>query len=143
MSNLLAAVGRGQLRILAERVRQKRKIFDQYQQALGHLPGITFMPEAPWGQHTRWLTTLTIDPLAFGATREDIRLALQAENIESRPLWKPMHLQPVYQACEVFGGSVAETLFEQGLCLPSGTQMTPDDIRRVVSVLRRFRQRPL
>ncbi len=135
MSNLLAAVGRGQLRVLEERVRRKREIFDAYRGLLGDLPGIVFMPEAPWGRCTRWLTCITVDPQAFGATREDIRLALEAENIESRPLWKPMHLQPVFQGCEVVGGAVAEALFRDGLCLPSGTAMTQADIERVVAVV--------
>ncbi len=94
------------------------------------------MPEAPWGRHNRWLTVITIDPDEFGATREDVRLALEAENIESRPLWKPMHLQPVYRDCEVVGGAVAEELFEKGLCLPSGTAMSEEDQIRVVEVIR-------
>lgn len=94
------------------------------------------MPEAPWGRHTRWLTTLTIDPREFGASREDVRLALEAANIESRPVWKPMHLQPVYQNCEVIGGSVAEQLFREGLCLPSGSQLTEAELARVVEIVR-------
>ena len=118
MSNILAAIGRGQLQVLEDRVRRKREIFESYRQALGDLPGIDFMPEAPWGMHNRWLTVITIDPDEFGATRENVRLALEAENIESRPLWKPMHLQPVFNGCETVGGSVAEELFAKGLCLP-------------------------
>ena len=137
MSNVLAAIGRGQLQALGERVQRKREIFESYRRALGHLPGIEFMPEARWGRATRWLTALTVDPDRFGATREDIRLALEAENIESRPLWKPMHLQPVFQDCEVSGGAVAEGLFETGLCLPSGTAMSEQDQMRVVGVIRR------
>ena len=136
LSNVLAGIGRGQLQVLAERVQRKREIFAAYRQALGDLPGITFMPEAPWGQSTRWLTVVTIDPAQFGATREDIRLALEAENIESRPLWKPMHLQPVFQDCEIVGGRVAEALFRDGLCLPSGTAMSDADLARVVEVVR-------
>ncbi len=136
LSNVLAGIGRGQLQVLAERVQRKREIFAAYRQALGDLPGITFMPEAPWGQSTRWLTVVTIDPAQFGATREDIRLALEAENIESRPLWKPMHMQPVFQECEIVGGRVAETLFRDGLCLPSGTAMSEADLARVVEVVR-------
>jgi len=95
------------------------------------------MPEAPWGRHTRWLTTLTIVPEAFGATREDVRLALEAANIESRPVWKPMHLQPVYAQYEVIGGAVAERLFRDGLCLPSSSQLTEEELARVVAVVRR------
>lgn len=141
LSNVLAGIGRGQLEILAERVRRKQEIFAAYHQLLGDLPGIAFMPEAPWGRSTRWLTVITVDPAQFGATREDIRLALEAENIESRPLWKPMHLQPVFQGCEVVGGSVAEALFRDGLCLPSGTAMTESDIERVADVLRTMGRR--
>ncbi len=136
LSNVLAGIGRGQLRVLDERVRRKREIFERYRRALGDLPGIVFMPEAPWGLHNRWLTVTTIDPDEFGATREDVRLALEAENIESRPLWKPMHLQPVYRDCEVVGGAVAEELFEKGLCLPSGTAMSAGGQQRVIEVIR-------
>jgi pyridoxal phosphate-dependent aminotransferase EpsN len=137
LSNVLAGIGRGQLEVLGERVRRKREIFDAYRQLLGDLPGVAFMPEAPWGQSTRWLTVITVDPAQFGATREDIRLALEAENIESRPLWKPMHLQPVFRNCETVGGAVAEELFRDGLCLPSGTAMTNSDLERVASVIRK------
>ncbi len=133
LSNVLAGIGR--------RVRRKREIFEFYRQALGDLPGIAFMPEAPWGRSTRWLTVITVDPARFGATREDVRLALEAENIESRPLWKPMHLQPVFQECEVEGGSVAEALFRDGLCLPSGTAMTHSDLERVASAIRKTGRR--
>ncbi len=139
LSNVLAAIGRGQLRVLEERVRRKREIFEMYREILADVPGIEFMPEAPWGRCTRWLTCITVDSEQFGATREDIRLALEAEDIESRPLWKPMHLQPVFQGCEVVGGSVAEGLFRDGLCLPSGTAMTQADIERVAAVVRRVR----
>lgn len=138
MSNVLAGIGRGQLRVLEDRVRRKREIFESYRQALGDLPGIDFMPEALWGKHNRWLTTITVDPKQFGATREGIRLALEAENIESRPLWKPMHLQPVFKDCEIIGGAVAEELFRDGLCLPSGTAMTDADLHRVTIVIKSF-----
>lgn len=94
------------------------------------------LPEAPWGRHTRWLTVITVDPDQFGADREALRLALEAENIEARPVWKPMHLQPVFSECEVVGGSVAEELFEHGLCLPSGSNLTEADLARVVDVVR-------
>jgi dTDP-4-amino-4,6-dideoxygalactose transaminase len=136
LSNILAGIGRGQLEVLGERVQRKRQIFDAYRQLLGDLPGIAFMPEAPWGRSTRWLTVITVDPAQFGATSEEIRLALEAENIESRPLWKPMHLQPVFRDCEVVGGAVAEALFRGGLCLPSGTAMSAADLERVCAVIR-------
>jgi dTDP-4-amino-4,6-dideoxygalactose transaminase len=135
MSNVLAGIGRGQLRVLDDRVRARRANFDWYVGALGDLPGISFMPEAPWGLHTRWLTCLTIDPAAFGASREDVRHALEAENIEARPVWKPMHLQPAYRAYPAAGGRVAEYLFEHGLCLPSGSNLSPQDLERVRDVI--------
>ena len=135
LSNVLAAIGRGQLRVLEERVQARRQVFDNYVEALGRLPGIEFMPEAPWGLHTRWLTCITVDPAQCGATREEIRLALEAENIEARPVWKPMHLQPVFAGCEAVGGAVAEELFDRGLCLPSGSGLTPDEQARVVGVV--------
>ena len=94
LSNVLAAIGRGQLEVLSERVQAKRRIFDYYSQALGNLPGIAFMPEAPWGRSNRWLTVISVDPAQFGATREDIRLALEAENIESRPVWRVLAVRP-------------------------------------------------
>ena len=136
LSNVLAGIGRGQLEVLEERVAAKRRIFDYYLRALGDLPGISFMPEAPWGCTTRWLTTVTIDPEQFGCDREALRLALEAENIEARPLWKPMHLQPVFAGCEVIGGSVAANLFTYGLCLPSGTAMTEADLVRIAEIIR-------
>jgi dTDP-4-amino-4,6-dideoxygalactose transaminase len=135
MSNLLAAVGRGQLRVLPQRVDRKRTIFEAYCRALRGVPGIEFMPEASYGRATRWLTVILVDPAEFGATRDDIRLHLESLNIESRPVWKPMHLQPVFKGCRVVGGVVAERLFDRGLCLPSGTQMTDDDVSRVVEGL--------
>ncbi len=140
MSNVLAGIGRAQLAALPEFVAARQRNFAYYVQHLGALPGIRFMPEAPWGQHTRWLTVLTIDPELFGATREDVRLALEAENIESRPLWKPMHLQPVFAECEAVGGRVAEELFANGLCLPSGSAISTADLDRVIAVVRRVAQ---
>ncbi len=136
MSNLLAAVGRGQLQVLSDRVAAKRRIFEAYVQALGSLPGLTFSPEAPWGRHTRWLTTLTIDPREAGTDREAVRVALEAANIESRPLWKPMHMQPIFRECECIGGDVAENLFLNGLCLPSGTALTSAELSRVVEAVK-------
>jgi pyridoxal phosphate-dependent aminotransferase EpsN len=95
------------------------------------------MPEAPWGRHSRWLTCITVDPTEFGADREQVRLALEAENIESRPVWKPMHLQPVFVDCERVGGAVAEDLFARGLCLPSGSSLEIADLDRIIDVVRR------
>jgi dTDP-4-amino-4,6-dideoxygalactose transaminase len=156
MSNILAAIGRGQLRVLKERVARKREIFDYYKDALGDLPGIEFMPEASYGRCTRWLTVTLITPELFGVDRESVRLVLEEENIESRPVWKPMHLQPVFHnshkdvktqsgkkryPCRVVGGAVAEDLFERGLCLPSGTAITRGDLERVIGVIRRMHRR--
>jgi pyridoxal phosphate-dependent aminotransferase EpsN len=137
MSNILAAIGRGQLMVLPQRVAARRHNFAFYQEALGGLPGIEFMPEADFGQSTRWLTCLTIDPEQFGANRKYVRLALEAEDIEARPVWKPMHLQPVFKDCRVRGGSVSERLYERGLCLPSGSALTRDELARICAVVRR------
>lgn len=136
MSNVLAAIGRGQLHVLEDHILARRRNFAFYEAALGDLPGVAFMPEAPWGRHTRWLTCITIDPDAFGATREDVRHALEADDIEARPVWKPMHMQPVFAGCATVGGSVAADLFERGLCLPSGSNLTTDDLCRVVERVR-------
>lgn len=135
LSNLLAAVGRGQLRVLDQRVDARRANNAFYRDRLGNLPGLSFMPEAPGCRSTFWLTCIQIDAQAFGATREDLRLALEEANIEARPVWKPMHLQPVFAGFPVVGGKVAESLFENGLCLPSGSSMTDDDRKRVVEVI--------
>jgi dTDP-4-amino-4,6-dideoxygalactose transaminase len=136
LSNILAGIGRGQLKAVDARVRRKREINAEYRQMLEKVPGVQFMPEAPWGRPTHWLTCITVDPEEFGVDRERLRLALEAENIESRPLWKPMHLQPVFSRSEVVGGGVSEGLFENGLCLPSGPAMRSEDLERVVGVIR-------
>lgn len=138
---MLAGIGRGQLRVLADRVNARRANCAFYQQAFADLLGIEFMPEAPWNRCTRWLTCILVDPEKFGADREAIRLALEAENIEARPVWKPMHLQPVFAHCDRFGGDVAEDLFNRGLCLPSGSNLTKTDLERVVEVVRGCRKK--
>lgn len=137
LSNVLAAIGRGQLRVLADRVEARRRNFVYYQSALGDLPGIAFMPEADFGRCTRWLSCLTIDPKRADSNREKIRLALEAENIEARPVWKPMHQQPIFADCRCYGRAVADRLFRDGLCLPSGSNLREEDLARVVSVVRR------
>jgi dTDP-4-amino-4,6-dideoxygalactose transaminase len=142
MSNVLAGIGRGQLRVLEERVAARRANFDFYVKAFRDLPGITFMPEAPWGRHTRWLTALTIDPEAFGADREAVRVALEKQDIEARPVWKPMHLQPVFASFERRRGSVAEDLFRHGLCLPSGSNLTSRELGRVAEAVRSVHRKP-
>ncbi|WP_208345706.1 DegT/DnrJ/EryC1/StrS family aminotransferase, partial [Aetokthonos hydrillicola] len=135
LSNVLAGIGRGQLRVLNDRVAARRRNFEIYAAALGNLPGVEFMPEAAFGRATRWLTCLTIDPELFGADREQVRLALAKQQIETRPVWKPLHLQPVFANCECIGGAVAEDLFTRGLCLPSGSNLTTQDLERVISAI--------
>ncbi|MBI2814396.1 MAG: DegT/DnrJ/EryC1/StrS family aminotransferase [Opitutae bacterium] len=137
MSNVLAAIGRGQLRVLEERVDARRRNCAFYQAAFKDLPGVAFMPEANFGRCTRWLTCITVDPRAAGTDREKIRLALERENIEARPVWKPMHLQPIFKGCPAYGGAVAERLFENGLCLPSGSNLAESDLVRVVEAFRK------
>ncbi len=136
MSNICAGIGRGQLKVLHERVTQRRAVFDTYVREFADLPGIEFQPEAPWGKHTRWLTCLTVDPAKAGIDREKLRTTMLEVNIEARPVWKPMHMQPLFAECECVGGSVSEALFDQGLCLPSGSNMTDGQIARVIETFR-------
>ena len=136
MSNICAAIGVGQLEVLAARVARRRAIFDYYRSFLGDLPGISFMPEAPYGKGNRWLSVMLVDPAAFGADRETVRKALEKADIEARPVWKPMHLQPVFGKRRVVGSNVSARLFERGLCLPSGTAMDDEDLARIVEIVR-------
>ncbi len=140
MSNVLAGIGRGQLRALPERVaaRKRNRLF--YESRLSALPGICFMPIASHGEPNYWLTCVTIDPAEFGATREEVRLALEAANIESRPVWKPLHLQPVFAGCRVRGGAVAAEIFEQGLCLPSGSALTEASLALICEIVQGLRK---
>ena len=135
MSNLLAALGRGQLQQLPGRVERRRAINAWYREALADLPGISFMPEDPSGRPTWWLTCLTVDPEQFGASREDIRLRLESYDIESRPTWKPMHLQPVFEGLPMRGGAVAEHIFAEGLCLPSGSSLEQRQVEMIVDLV--------
>jgi dTDP-4-amino-4,6-dideoxygalactose transaminase len=135
MSNLLAAVGRGQLRTLAPKIERRRAIRDAYQEALRTQPGVKFLPEAAYGRSNAWLTCILVEPHSFGATRDEVRQHLESKNIESRPVWKPMHLQPVFRHCAVRGGAVAARLFERGLCLPSGSGMTDDEQGTVIAAI--------
>lgn len=135
LSNITAGIGRGQLKVLNQRIAKKRYIFEYYRKALSDIDEIEFMPINAWNDPNCWLSCI----LLKGKIRpEDIRLFLEAENIESRPLWKPMHLQPFYKNCDFFGNHVADKLFENGLCLPSDTKMTDEDLNRVVSTIRRL-----
>jgi dTDP-4-amino-4,6-dideoxygalactose transaminase len=141
LSNISAGIGLGQLKVLDDRVRQRRANFEFYLAAVGHLPGIAFQPQMSGSFSNRWLTTILIDPSQNGGfTREDIRLALEKENIESRPLWKPMHLQPIFEQFPNYGGEVSEKLFERGLCLPSGSGLKAEELKRVVSLISDYRK---
>jgi pyridoxal phosphate-dependent aminotransferase EpsN len=137
LSNILAAIGRGQLENLDKKIARRKEISHFYREAFADIGGIKFIPIAPYGEPNYWLTCITVDPSQSRASREDIRLALEKENIESRPLWKPMHLQPVFQSCRIRGGAVTEKLFTEGLCLPSGSGMTANELHRVVDVVRK------
>ena len=141
MSNILAGIGIGQLEVLPERVHRKREIFDRYVDRLADLPGVSFMPEAEYGQSTRWLTVALVESAAFGASPTEIIAALDAENIESRPVWKPMHMQPAFAGCAKIGTDVSERFFRDGICLPSGTSMTDEQQTRVVSIFRQLARR--
>lgn len=135
LSNLLAAIGRGQLRALEARVTARRNNFSWYRDRLEKLPGWDLMPEAQYGVSNRWLTCVTIDPERAGADSEGVRTALEAADIEARPLWKPMHMQPLYADLPVYGGAVGRELFEKGLCLPSGSALMDADRERVLEVI--------
>ncbi len=135
MSNLLAAVGRGQLEGLPAKIERRRAVRARYVEALGDVPGVGFLPDAPWGRPTNWLTVLTLEPGVAAADPTEVRLHLEALDIEARPAWKPMHLQPLFADHECIGGAVAERIFATGLCIPSGSSLTPDDQDRVIAAL--------
>ena len=140
LSNVLAGIGRGQLEVLDERVAQRRANFDRYRRFFSEWNergyAIAWAPEQPGNFSNRWLSAILINPTTnHGLTRETLRLALAAEEIEARPLWKPMHLQPVFSAYPYYGGATAERLFDHGLCLPSGSNLTEEDFARIFSVL--------
>ena len=135
LSNICAAIGLGQMEVLDERVDRRRNIFERYKEELHH-PGIDFMPEPDGLRSTRWLTALTIDPKVTGITRENIRLMLLEHQIESRPLWKPMHMQPLYKNAVYHGSGVDEKLFSNGLCLPSGSDMSADEQDEVIGLIK-------
>ena len=136
LSNVCAGIGRGQLEGLDAKVSRRRAHFAAYAEAFRDLHGLAMQPEAPWGRSTRWLSCLTIDPALAGTDRERVRLALEKADIECRPLWKPMHLQPVFRAAEYLGRGVSDRLFANGLCLPSGSGMSDAERARVIEVVR-------
>jgi dTDP-4-amino-4,6-dideoxygalactose transaminase len=121
---------------LADRVARRRAIFARYQEALADLPGISFMPEAAWGRASRWLSAMLIDPAGFGMDADGLRRVLATEGIETRPAFKPLHMQPVFRDAPRIGGSVAEALFARGLCLPSGSGLGQDAQHRVIRAIR-------
>jgi len=133
MSNIVAGIGRGQLKVLDQRVEQKTAIFEFYKRELGQLDGVKFMPVNAWDSSNYWLTALTltgkVKPL-------EVMEALEKENIESRPVWKPMHLQPYFEGFDYIGGKTAESLFEKGICLPSDTKMTAEDLSQIVGIIK-------
>lgn len=133
MSNIVAGIGRGQLKVLDQRVAKKRYIFEYYKRELSGLDGVEFMPSNEWNEPNYWLSVITLN----GKVRPiDVIEALEADNIESRPVWKPMHLQPFFEKYDYIGGDVSEKLFENGVCLPSDTKMTDEDLKRVVEIIK-------
>jgi pyridoxal phosphate-dependent aminotransferase EpsN len=136
MSNVLAGIGRGQLKVLALRIEQRRTIAFRYRDAFADLPGISLMPQAPYGVHSNWLSCFLIEREKFGCSRDGLIRLLEAAEIESRPVWKPMHLQPLYASCQRYGAAVAEDLFRRGICLPSSSSLTIEDQLYVINQVR-------
>ena len=135
MSNICAAIGRGQLTELTQKVARRRAHFDTYREAFKNLPGFAMQPEASWGKSTHWLSCLTIDPKLSKLSAEEIRLNLEKSNIESRPIWKPLHLQPVFSSAEYHGRGVSDKIFSEGLCIPSGSGLTDTDRQKVIHTI--------
>ena len=142
MSNVLAGVGRGQLEVFNLRVKQRRANASRYRDAFADLPGISLMPQAPYGLHTNWLSCFLVDEERFGCSRDHLIHVLDAANIESRPVWKPMHLQPIYAHSERYGGQVAEDLFRRGICLPSSSSLSEAQQLYVINEVRRAARAP-
>jgi pyridoxal phosphate-dependent aminotransferase EpsN len=136
MSNILAGIGRGQLEVLDLRVEQRRAIAFRYRDAFADLPGIKLMPQAPYGLTTNWLSCFLIDAAQFGCSRDELIQHLEAAEIDSRPVWKPIHLQELYATSERFGGAVAEDLYRRGICLPSSSSLSIEDQARVIDCVR-------
>lgn len=136
MSNVLAGIGLGQLAVLDIRIQQRRAIAFRYRDAFANSPGITFMPQAPYGLHTNWLSCFLIDQRELGFSPDALIHKLDEANIEARPVWKPMHLQPLYAGCEVYGGAVAEDLFRRGICLPSSSSLSSEEQLYVIDTFR-------
>jgi pyridoxal phosphate-dependent aminotransferase EpsN len=135
LSNVLAAIGRGQLRVLDDRVKQRRSIAERYQKAFTGVQGLTFAPDAGHGLHTRWLSCLLVDEKHFGTHRDGLIRVLDAANIECRPVWKPMHLQPLFSGTEFFGAGVSGDLFARGVCLPSSSSLREDEVDYIAAAV--------
>ena len=136
MSNVLAGIGRGQLAVLEDRVAARRAIAERYRAAFADLAGLELMPQASFGRHTNWLSVFLVDEARLGVSRDELLEALGREDIEGRPVWKPMHMQPVFAHAPRFGGAVAEDLFRRGICLPSTSSMSPETQQRVIDAVR-------
>ena len=133
MSNVVAGIGRGQLKVLEKRIAKKKYIFEYYRRELGHLNGVSFMPVNEWNEPNFWLSCMLINS---DVNPLDIILALEKDNIESRPIWKPMHMQPFYSKYDFIGDGISEKIFENGICLPSDTKMTDNDLDRVCNIIK-------
>ncbi|WP_308605845.1 DegT/DnrJ/EryC1/StrS family aminotransferase, partial [uncultured Enterococcus sp.] len=133
MSNIVAGIGRGQLKVLNNRITKKQNIHEFYKRELAELPQISFMPENDWSEANFWLSSILLD----GVDPNYLMDELNSANIESRPIWKPMHLQPVFEKYDYIGGNVAQNLFKTGICLPSDTKMTDEDLYRVTNTIKR------
>jgi pyridoxal phosphate-dependent aminotransferase EpsN len=142
LSNVLAGIGRGQLRVLDERVAARRLIAARYAEAFADVPGVSLQPEATWGIHSRWLSVIYLDPELVATQPGDIVRQLDAVGIEARPVWRPMHLQPLFAEAQTIGGATAERLFRTGLCLPSSSSLTAEQQARVIDALRSALDRP-
>jgi len=137
MSNICAGIGRGQMEVLTDRVEARRKMNKFYQELFADIEGVTVFTEPGSDYYSNhWLSAIIVDQKVTGKTREDLRLALLEDNIESRPLWKPMHLQPVFSTSPYYGGKVSEQLFENGLCLPSGSNLTNEERERIAKKIK-------
>lgn len=136
LSNLLAALGRAQLEVLADRVASRRSINAEYRARLDDVPGLSFMPIAGYGEPSHWLTVVQLDPDHARCTPEDLRVRLEAANVEARPGWKPLHLQPLFAGVPIRGGAISEQIFDRALCLPSGSAMTPEQMDKVITLAR-------
>jgi len=142
LSNICAAIGLGQMEVLEDRVARRREVYARYKSNLSYR-GVTFMPEPRGFRSTRWLTTLTLDPSETGVTREEVRLMLLKNEIESRPVWKPMHMQPLYAGAPYHGSGVDERIFANGLCLPSGSDLTADQQDEVIDRIKSLMDRKI